>query len=145
MIYLRLFVTFTKKSLAVILFAAVMVIVVFSRVCSVKAQSQDGSTNAKRVEYINSLGYSVDETPTVKEITVPQDFSPVYERYNRIQSEAGFDLSAHRGEKAVVYGYKTADSEKTVTLIVSDGEIIGGDICSVRIDGEMLPLLKKEK
>lgn len=145
MIYLRLFVTFTKKSLAVILFAAVMVIVVLSRVCSVKAQSQDGSTNAKRVEYINSLGYSVDETPTVKEITVPQDFSPVYERYNRIQAEAGFDLSAHRGEKAVVYGYKTADGEKTVTLIVSDGEIIGGDICSVRIDGEMLPLLKKEK
>lgn len=122
-----------------------MVIVVLSRVCSVKAQSQDGSTNAKRVEYINSLGYSVDATPTVKEITVPQDFSPVYERYNRIQAEAGFDLSAHRGEKAVVYGYKTADGEKTVTLIVSDGEIIGGDICSVRIDGEMLPLLKKEK
>lgn len=145
MIYLRLFVTFTKKSLAVILFAAVMAIVVLSRVCSVKAQSQDGSTNAKRVEYINSLGYSVDETPTVKEITVPQDFSPVYERYNRIQAEAGFDLSAHRGEKAVVYGYKTADGEKTVTLIVSDGEIIGGDICSVRIDGEMLPLLKKKK
>lgn len=144
-IYLKLFITLTKKSIAAILFAAVIAVVVLSRICSVKAQSQDGSTNAKRVEYINSIGYSVDDTPTVKEITVPQDFSPVYERYNRIQSEAGFDLSAHRGEKALVYGYKTADGEKTVTLIVSDGEIIGGDICSVRIDGEMLPLLKKEK
>ncbi len=145
MICLKLFVTFTKKSLAVILFVSVIVIVVLSRVCSVTAEEQDGSTNAKRVDYINSLGYSVDDTPTVKEITVPRDFSPVYERYNRIQAEAGFDLSAHCGKKAVVYGYKTADGCKTVTLIVSDGKVIGGDVSTAELDGEMLPLVKRER
>ena len=53
-------------------------------------------------------------------------------------------MSRYKGDPACVYTYRLSDSEETViNLIVSDNIIIGGDISSVRIDGEMKALLPK--
>lgn len=144
MICLKLFVTVTKKALAVMLAAAIAALVLISRVSSLNGNVKDGSTNAKRVQFIEDLGYSVNETPCVKETVIPESFTNVYEKYNALQKQAGFDLTCFKGKRAEVYGYTVLNGEKTVTLIVVNGEIAGGDIASAALNGEMLPLIHIE-
>lgn len=142
---MRLFITLSKKSLCIILALLIISLIIIGRIFTIKAGGIDGSTNALRVEYLSGLGYRVDETAvSVKEIVIPEIFSDVYSEYNRLQHRAGFDLSRYKGESACVYTYRLSDSEDTViNLIVSDNNIIGGDISSVRIDGEMKAIERK--
>ena len=57
----------------------------------------DGSTNAKRINFISRLGYEVDENSVKsKDITIPMNFSDVYTEYNKLQKKAGFDLYKNR-------------------------------------------------
>lgn len=75
-----------------------------------------------------------------KEIIIPTKFSDVYEEYNSLQRDAGFDLSAYMGCKVKRYTYKITDSENRVDLLVFDGRVIGGDIISYELGGEIKPL-----
>ena len=142
---MRLFITLSKKSLCIILALLIISLIIIGRIFTIKASGINGSTNALRVEYLSGLGYTVDETAvSVKEIVIPEIFSDVYSEYNRLQQRTGFDLSRYKGESACVYTYRLSDSEDTViNLIVSDNNIIGGDISSVRIDGEMKAIERK--
>ena len=142
---MKLFITLSKKTLCVILASLIVVLIIIGQLFTIKAGGIDGSTNTLRLEYISGLGYTADETAvSVKEIVIPEKFSDVYNEYNRLQQTAGFDLSRYMGNKAAVYTYRLSDSEDTViNLIVSDNNIIGGDISSVRIDGEMKALERK--
>lgn len=142
---MKLFITLSKKSLCVILALLIISLIIIGRIFTIKASGIDGSTNALRVEYLSGLGYTVDETAvSVKEIVIPEIFSDVYNEYNRLQQTSGFDLSRYKGESARVYTYRLSDREDTViNLIVSDNNIIGGDVSSVRIDGEMRALERK--
>ena len=142
---MRLFITLSKKSLCIILALLIISLIIIGRIFTIKAGGIDGSTNALRVEYLSGLGYRVDETAvSVKEIVIPEIFSDVYSEYNRLQQRTGFDLSRYKGESACVYTYRLSDSEDTViNLIVSDNNIIGGDVSSVRIDGEMRAIERK--
>lgn len=143
---MRLFITLSKKSLCIILAALIIILILAGKFFSVKAAGIDGSTNEKRCNFIVGLGYQIDETPVnVKEITMPERFNDVYENYNSIQKNVGFNLADFKGESAVIYTYKSTDREDTViNIIVSGKYIIGGDISSVRIDGEMEPLERKK-
>lgn len=142
---MKLFITLSKKTLCIILASLIISLIIIGQLFTIKAGGIDGSTNALRLEYISGLGYTADETAvSVKEIVIPESFSDVYTEYNRLQQTAGFDLSRYRGGSACVYTYRLSDSEETViNLIVSDNIIIGGDISSVRIDGEMKALERK--
>ena len=142
---MKLFITLSKKTLCIILASLIISLIIIGQLFTIKAGGIDGSTNALRLEYISGLGYTADETAiSVKEIVIPESFSDVYTEYNRLQQTAGFDLSRYRGDSACVYTYRLSDSEETViNLIVSDNIIIGGDISSVRIDGEMKALERK--
>ena len=142
---MKLFITLSKKSLCIILASLIIALILIGQLFTIKAGGIDGSTNALRVEYLSGLGYRVEETAVfAKEIVIPENFSDVYSEYNRLQQGAGFDLSRYKGEKACVYTYRLSDSEDTViNLIVSDNNIIGGDVSSVRIDGEMRAIERK--
>lgn len=142
---MKLFITLSKKSLCIILASLIISLIIIGQLFTIKAGGIDGSTNALRVEYLSGLGYRVDETAvSVKEIVIPEIFSDVYSEYNRLQQAEGFDLSRYKGESACVYTYRLSDSEDTViNLIVSDNNIIGGDVSSVRIDGEMRAIERK--
>ena len=144
---MRLFITFTKKSLAVTIAAALLILLVLGQLFTIRAADPDGSTNALRLEYIQRLGYQVEETPAdVQQIVIPQEFSDVYDKYNALQRQAGFNLAAYKGKKATVYGYALQeDQEILVHLMICEDHIIGGDVSSVRIDGEMRPLCGSEE
>lgn len=139
---MKLFITLSKRTLCIILASLIILLIMIGQLFTIRAGGIDGSTNALRIEYLSGLGYAVDETAvSVKEIVIPESFSDVYNEYNRLQQTAGFDLTRYKGDSACVYTYRLSDSGDTViNLIVSDNNIIGGDISSVRIDGEMKAL-----
>ena len=106
-----------------------------------------GETVTDRVTFAKSLGYSISEQyETKKDIVIPSVFSDVYENYNSLQKNGGFDLSAYKGEQATVYTYPVTNhpegDEVMMNIIVCKGRIIGGDICSAEYDGFMTGLVR---
>ena len=80
----------------------------------------------------------------------PEHFDDVYEGYNELQKEQGFDLSGHRGRKAELYTYEIYNYPDhpdcmQLTLIGEDGVLIGGDVCCTELDGFMQGLLPSDK
>lgn len=94
--------------------------------------------------FLSFLGYEFSENYTEKIFTIPNEFDMVYNNYNEIQKEAGFDLFPHRGKECVMYTYEVYNhpfGKCNANIIVYKGEIIGGDISSVNLDGFMTPLM----
>ena len=140
---MKLFFTITKRKLAIILCVVVMVFLGSVWVSSLSVSLPDGSTHAKRMVYIRGLGLDVDEEGfTSKETQIPEKFSDVYLNYNKLQKQGGFDLSQFKGKSVTVYSYPLKNSDKILTLIVCEGQIIGGDIAETKIGGKMTEIRK---
>lgn len=95
-------------------------------------------------EALTDLGYLVSENFTKKTFTIPKEFDMVYNNYNAIQKEAGYDLSPYKGRECVMYTYEIYNhpfGKCNGNIIVYRGEVIGGDISSVNLDGFMTPLI----
>lgn len=139
---MKLFLILSKRNLALILALCVISLLVISQVFSAKAMRINGSTNEIRTDYLKSIGIDADDSNVFsKDIIIPANFDEVYSEYNSLQKKAGFDLSPYKGKSATVYTYKLSGVDETeIHLIVCEGNIIGGDIASVKLDGEMKPL-----
>lgn len=108
------------------------------------------STNEQRVAFLKSLGWEVAGEPSsVSEIIIPQTFNKVYNNYNAIQKEQGYDLTKYRGVRAKRWTYSVsnypgvADGVRANLLIYND-RLIGGDISSVSLDGFMKGLCNND-
>ena len=103
-----------------------------------------GETAEQRVNFLTALGYTVDvSSEESAKIQIPIEFSDVYINYNELQKQNGTDLNDYKGAKCVRYTYLNEDNEMNVNIIVYEGRIIGGDECSVALDGEMYALTHK--
>lgn len=95
------------------------------------------------VDFLNSYGYEMTKKPIeVVKIKIPAPLDMVYEEYNKLQLAAGFDLRPHEGKSGIRYTYEitnyhTGETGVRANILVIDGEIAGGDICTLRIDGFM--------
>lgn len=137
------FLIITKKTLAVVLAVIIIAVLVLSRIFFVEQGGIDGSTNQKRVIYMNSLGLQVDDSAVeAKEIVIPRNFDEVYKEYNSLQKKAGFDLSRFKNKKATLYTYWQHGKKSQIHLIIYNGEIIGGDVADINVNGNMKPLIK---
>jgi len=148
---MKLYVTFTRKVLLVILCSLLLCLGFISRYTYAASNEKNGKTNGDRVGFLSSIGCVVENNPSCKKnITIPTNFSDVYDNYNEIQKQANFDLSHFKGENCTVYSYKVisfsdVDAENTfANLIVYKDRIIGGDISQVSIGGQMYPLNRKD-
>ena len=91
---MKLFFIFTKRGLTVVLAAFVAALITAGWFFSLKANDIEVLTHSDRMEYLRSLGYEVEQTDiTSKEIIIPSKFTDVYENYNSLQKQSGFDLS----------------------------------------------------
>ena len=105
------------------------------------------ATNEDRLFLLTSLGWEVEIQPEAySEVTIPGDFAEVYENYNVIQKTMGLDLSKYKGETVMRYTYvivnhPSGESGVRATLLVYKNKLIGGDVCTVRLDGFMQNLL----
>jgi hypothetical protein len=97
-------------------------------------------------QIVEKMGYDVLKEPYERvEFTIPEKFSPVYERYNNLLKEAGYDLSHYKGRKCTRYTYLIPSQNARANIIVCDGEVIGGDICSITLEGIMIPIVQKAR
>ena len=144
---MKFYLLLSKRNLAVFAALVIIAFLIVGKIHSARLSALDGSTNAKRINFISRLGYEVDENSVkTKDITIPMNFGDVYTEYNKLQKKAGFDLYKNRGKNATVFTYTLLYKEDTeLHLIICDGEIIGGDIASVKLNGEMKPLLPPGK
>lgn len=147
MIILKLYFTFRRSTLFALVLTLMVILFVSSKFTSSTVYAKDGNTNYERINYLESINCKVqEEIISQKEIVIPETFSEVYQRYNNLQNKAGFDLTQYKGAKAISYTYKVLDYKNLqnayVNLIICNGKIIGGDILTTNLNGQMLPLIK---
>lgn len=98
------------------------------------------------LKFISYYGWEVDEQPAeVREVIIPETFDEVYTNYNEIQLAQGFNLEKYAGQKVKRWTYIVRNYPETspeddyirINILISDGVVIGGDVCSVKLDGFM--------
>ena len=102
-----------------------------------------------RLEFLSTLGYSVDENSNKTSEKLPEVFDAVTEKYNEIQRMQGFDLSGYKGKKLESFTYKVLslpgnvdvkDRNCLATLITFKGRVVAADI-SFPDEGGVAPLV----
>ena len=98
-------------------------------------------------EIIRQMGYDdVSENPyEVVEFIIPKEFNDVWEKYNNLQKENGYDLSLYKGKRCKRYTYLIPSQNARANVIVAEGKIIGGDISGITLDGIMIPIKNSEE
>jgi len=106
-------------------------------------KNRAAKTEEQRQQFISGLGWQVEEQPAeTVEIVIPKKFDDIYQRYNEIQKQQGTDLTKWRGKRCQKYSYDLLNypgeqRHVRLNLLVCGGKIIGGDICSLGLDGFM--------
>lgn len=146
----------TKKQISTVLLIIFLSIILLVAVIW-KAGNATAATNLNqsdekvidKIAFIENLGYTVDRTvkEESKEINVPTTFSGMYEKYQQIQLEGGYDLTKYAGMTVTVYAYKLVyqgRSDVYAHLVIYNETVIGGDIAALSVsDGFIYPLVKK--
>ncbi len=107
---------------------------------SLKASTQD-----ERVTFLSQFGWEVDLEPIeVREVIIPTEFDETYSAYNKIQTANGFDLTAYQGVRVKRWTYRVKnytgyENQECIhaNILVYEGLVVGGDVCSVELDGFM--------
>ncbi len=100
-------------------------------------------TEEERQQLITGLGWQVEPQPAEAiEIVIPKKFDEIYLKYNEIQKQQGTDLSRWRGKRCMRYSYNvlnhpSGEDHVRLNLLVCGGKAIGGDVCSLGLDGFM--------
>ncbi|MDR3345038.1 MAG: DUF4830 domain-containing protein [Oscillospiraceae bacterium] len=102
------------------------------------------STAAERKAFLSQFGWEFDEEPTeVTEVLIPEDFDDTYQNYNSVQQEQNMDLWALRGKRVKRWtytvknypGYEKKPGTVQANILVYDGVVVGGDVCSLEPKG----------
>lgn len=143
-----------KKTIVCLLVAAIIIIGGTVAVMSEKTAtvgsfndiSLNGSTHEERENFFIQFGWEISDDPIeVKETVIPQEFDKSYQDYNELQKEQNFDLEEYKGVRVKAWSYEVLNypgrenSEGKIrgNLLTCNGKVIGGDICSVELDGFM--------
>ena len=100
-----------------------------------------------RVAYLARNGWEV-ASPAESEsvVMIPRTFSAVFEEYNELQTQQGFDLSRYCGTEVTMYTYRVtnaqADGDVIAVLYVQKNRVVGGDVHSTALDGFMTGIVK---
>ncbi len=102
----------------------------------------DVRTDEDRLNFIRSFGWEVDENYTQSQVTIPNEFDQVYENYNQLQIEQGFDLRQIAGRVVDLYTYNvlnhpSGEDGVVLNLLMYKDKVVGGDVMSPRLDGFM--------
>lgn len=144
-----------KKAIVIALAAVAVFIAVFiftqNGSNGATASSKNGLTlkasNAEeRIAFLAQYGWQVSEDPLeVSEVIIPYEFDDTYTEYNVLQNQQNFDLSDYKGMRVKRWTYEVlnypshenSDGIIRANILVYDGHVIGGDVCSIELDGFM--------
>ena len=144
-----------KKKLAIIAAGVVAVIVALILLLGGRDAAPAGSVtvsgNDDRVQFLNSFGWEVVSSPIqTSQVRIPADSSQMFERYNALQKTQGYDLSQYAGKTVMRYvytvkNYPGATEPVYATLLISNNQVIGGDITDTAATGLMQGFQPAEK
>jgi len=104
------------------------------------------SSNDQRVKFLTDLGWEVAASPAESgQVRIPENMSEVFDRYNKLQKQQGYDLTTYAGKNVMRYVYKVEnfpDAKEPVyaTVLVYKNQIIGGDITDTAAGGKVQAL-----
>lgn len=108
--------------------------------------SMKASDSSERIAFLSQFGWDINEDPIeVSEVIIPEEFDDTYKSYNEIQKNQGLDLEKYKGKRVKKWtyeiknypSYENSDGIIRANLLVYNGLVIGGDVCSVELDGFM--------
>ena len=140
-----------KELSAILTLAAAFVLCLWGgRAEALSPTSAEAQASIQPLDYLTELGWEVSDEPAVDYVQLPDSFGKEYGDYLRIQQEGGFDLAAYAGETVTRYSYTvtnypTGEANILADLLVFDGQVIGGDLRSPRLDGFMRALVARER
>lgn len=123
----------------------ILLLVVGATIGRFEATTAPAAANTEeRLEFLRSCGWEIDpDSETTQQIQIPERFTAVYENYNQLQLQQGYDLAKYAGESCTLYSYTVLnypDSNQTVLadIYVYKDRIIGGDVHSTNLNGFMI-------
>ena len=95
------------------------------------------------IAFLSGLGWQADaSSEQIGTVSVPDRFNAVFSAYNDLQLSQGFDLTPYAGCELEKRSYRLLNypggenaTDVYANLLFFNGKIVGGDICSVRLDG----------
>lgn len=135
-----------------IVFIVILLVQISACTRPVSSAAPEESFIERHRSFLKSYGWEIEgDMPVEKtQVTVPAVFDRTYEEYNALQLSQGFDLTPYRGKQVDKFVYRignypgVTDGSVQATLLVFHGNVIAGDICSVRLDGFMHGFRKTE-
>ena len=143
----------SKAKIAVLLIAlvataAAVLFVAFGEKSPVVTDENTVSYKAENAEqrnaFISQFGWKFSADPVeVSEVIIPTEFDDVYMNYNEINKAQGLDLEPYKGMRAKRWtydilnypAYEGRSGVVQLNLLVYNGVVIGGDVCSLEKDG----------
>lgn len=157
-------ISFKSKLVKKVMLCGICISLVCCAVIVMRCAFFDGYSSAESVDsriddsssvldFVSSLGWDVNETPDeIREVIIPSEFDDVYTNYNNIQLSQNYDLSDYCGERVkkwtyTINNYPGYEGEEfiKINILVFDGKVIGGDVCSVKLDGFMHGFVKEDE
>lgn len=108
-----------------------------------QAMKKKAGSDEERAEFLRGFGWEIEEKPLeICEVVIPKEFDEVYSAYNEIQKDQGYNLLKYKGKTATMYTYKvlnhpSGETETRANVLVYKEKVIGGDVCSLNLDGFM--------
>lgn len=110
----------------------------------VKVNKAPAKTGEQRLEFLASFGWEAQpEEAEILEVLIPKEFDDVMENYNAIQKSQGCDLKKYAGKRCKRYSYSVTNypgqpENVRANILTYKDKVIGGDVCSLEIDGFMV-------
>ncbi len=135
-----------KKKIAIIAAAALVLIFALALLFGGNSSTATGapasiSSNDDRVQFLASFGWEVVTSPAeTSQVRIPAEASEVFNRYNALQKSQGYDLSPYQGKTVMRYVYKIknypgATEPVYATILISNNQVIGGDVTDTSATG----------
>lgn len=137
-----------KKKIAIIFAAVVVAVAALILLLSggndtTPTAATNVSNNDARIAFLKSFGWEVTTSPTQSsQVRIPEKANEVFNRYNQLQKDQGYDLSQYAGKVVMRYVYQInnypgATEPVYATLLIYKNQIIGGDITDTAAKGHI--------
>ena len=131
--------------IAVIIAAIIMTVPNRAIPQSTNAPVEKVKGNDEMLIFITDMGYTVKEgSLQCREVTIPKDFDDVYDKYNKMQKECGYNLEKYKGKAVNLYTAEITNHPESegviIEVLVYKSKPIGGSIYTKNLDGFMYGL-----
>ena len=123
--------------------AIIAVILLFGGSGAQTTSAPSASSNDARVKFLKDFGWDVASSPVESsQVRIPETSTEIFDRYNQLQKNQGYDLSKLAGKNAMRYVYKVnnypgATEPVYATVLVYKNEIVGGDVTDTSAKGKV--------